>query len=188
MENENKMIIEIEKPKCDIGQKIFVPWKERLTETEIWGYGVKVMAKKDGIFGVVSCYLISSLVFMRVGEETAFASEVRDGDFYVDKRKAKRASRFLRVSATEEDWKLAIGDRQVRDEGSPYSLENCEFPSCCANISEARDILIYCKNESGLIVHERDNLVRLVSGHGSREFDKEGSLGKILAQLEIHNF
>lgn len=182
--NEEKISIEIFKPEYLVGQVIYIPQRNKVVRTDILGYGFRVVKEKGTLLGVISSYHIPRIVFVRRGENSTPTNEVRERDFYTDAEKAKKASRFLRVKMDDESWKLAIGDREVEDENSPYNIENCKLPLCCGNISDARDILLYCKKEGGLIVHERNTLAELITAHGL-EYESECPLRKILKQLRI---
>jgi len=184
MEKEEKISIEVDKPAFPIGQVVYVPIKNQIIETRILGYEIQAFKEEGTLLGVVSNYRIQHFVPVRRGEESDLVGYVKECDFYVNKSKAGEASKFLEVKADEESWKLAVGDRKVEDKNSPYNTENCGLPICCANISEARDILLYCKNEGGLIVHERDLLRDLIVGH-DLEYKGDSPIGKIFAQLGI---
>src|SRR3989344_6162959 len=165
-----KINVEIIKPRYAIGKRIYVPQRSEsgttiVTGTTISGYAARVGEKQGTLFGVVTGYDIPTWVSIRRGEEAVVTSEVRDGDFYPSKTQATHASCFLEVRVNEETWKLAIGDRKVEDDTSPYSLANSGLGVCCANISEARDILSYCRGNSGLMVHNRDELSSLLTIH-----------------------
>ncbi len=184
MANAEKIRVEITKPSSSIGQVIYIPEHNRVTKAKITGYEVQVIQEGTGLVGVVSNYHIPQIVSVRRGEEADLTSHVKERDFYVDKDKATKASRFLAVIVDDETWKLAIGDQEVTDENSPYFTENSGLPPCCANISEVRDILLYCKRTSGLIVHDRDDLSGLIREHGLKYKRKE-PIGVIFQQLEI---
>lgn len=79
-------------------------------------------------------------------------------------------------------WSFAIGDRDDKDPNSRFNIDNCDLASCCANISDARDILLFAKREGGLIEHDRKTLAKLLESH---EFNKNGYLGQILHTLGI---
>ncbi|MEK6969849.1 MAG: hypothetical protein AABW48_05470 [Nanoarchaeota archaeon] len=179
-----KINVGIIKPQYPIGQVIYFPEHGRVIETKISGYEVRVIPQDSGLIGVVSNYHIPQMVSVRRGEESDLVICVRERDFYVDQHKATIASRFLAVQVDDEVWRLAIGDRTVTDENSPYSIENCGLPRCCANISEARDILSFCRRNSGLIAHNRDELSNLIEEHGF-EYQRESPIGRIFQQLEI---
>ena len=85
----------------------------------------------------------------------------------------------------EEAWRIAVGDRDVQDENSPYSLENCNLSPCCADISEARDILLLCKKEGGLIVHDRDEMARYLFESHDFQYDAQSPIGKVFEQLQV---
>lgn len=184
MAQEETINVEIYKPTYPIGQEVYVPGKNRVTETKVVGYEVQVIEQEGNPVGVVSNYRLQQLVSVRRGAESDLVDYVKDCDFYVERSKAEAASKFLEVNADNETWRLAVGDRDVKDEDSPYSIENCGLPACCANISEARDILLYCKHEGGLLAHDRDTLAELITGHGL-EYDGGSPIGRIFGQLGI---
>lgn len=176
--------LQLYKPQYEIGQVVYIPEKGKVAETRIKGYEVQAFMQGQSISGVVSNYKLLHMVSLRRGENSDLVHYVKDADLYTDKKSAVKASVFVDVLADEESWKLAIGDRNEKNPSSPYHLDNCEFPTCCANVSEGRDILIYCRSQGGLIVHERDQLQEIINQH-DLNYKKEGPLGRILAQLRI---
>jgi len=154
-----------------IGQTIYIPQKNRgALEVKVLGWHA-VMLKRDGseeLYAIVQEYDIGEYVFVRRGDCLDTTNTVLRSECYDDRTKAQKASEFLKVELNKKAWKLAIGDRNIRDKSSPYHLENCNLHPCCAEISAIRDILLYCRENGGLIVHERDELVRLMQQHGFR--------------------
>ncbi|MBR9691420.1 hypothetical protein GOV06_01415 [Candidatus Woesearchaeota archaeon] len=185
MAEEEKINLELIKPTYPLEQVVFVPVKNKVVETKIIRYEVQVIKENDSLLGILSNYYLDQMVRIRRGTEQDLVYLVKECDFYVDREKAEAASKFLEVKADEETWKLAIGDRKVEDEDSPYDLDNCGLPRCCANISEARNILLYCQEEGGLIAHDRDNLLSLLLDRHDLEFEKQEPIGKIYTQLGI---
>lgn len=176
--------LELYKPQYALGQAVYIPQKGKIEETMIIGYEVQAFMENKSIRGVVSNYSLLHMVSLRRGEKSELVRLAKDADLYTDKIKASQASFFLDVLASEEDWKTALGDRNEKNPSSPYHLDNCEFPTCCANVSEGRDILIYCKSRGGLIVHEIEQLQEIINQH-DLNYKREGPLGRILAQLKI---
>ena len=184
-QEQERISIELFKPRFAIGQRIYVPQKNDVVESPILGYDARIEQEDGKLLGGITGYHIQNYVSVRRGDDSDFTSVIRAGDFYEDKKKAQEASRFLEVILDEEAWRIAGGDRDSQDENSPYNLENCNLPPCCANISEARDILLYCKRNSGLIVHDRDEMTRyLFEGHDF-EYDAQSPIGKIFEQLQV---
>lgn len=169
MEKE-RVNIQLIKPTYSIGQKIYVPSKDKAEEADITAYEALVMKEKGGLVGIVLNYSIRPFVSIRRGLKSKFTDLVKVSDFYIERAKAEAASKFMEVSADPETWKLAIGDRDEIEED--------------LDIYEARDILIFCQNEGGLIVHERDKLANLLNKH-KFDYDTESPIGKILVQLGI---
>jgi hypothetical protein len=176
--------VEVYKPAYHIGQEVYIPEKDRVVQTKIADYEVCVREEAGALVGVVSCYHLLTAVDVRRGAELELTDLVRDADLYTDKAQAEAASVFIPVAADFETWRLAIGDRTVADEASPYNIANSGLPTCCANISDARDILYLCRSEGGLIAHERDYLAELLAGHDLKS-DSASPLGTILGQLGI---
>lgn len=170
------------KPLYEIRQAAYIPQKNRVISTEIIGYEIQTFKEKGKLMGVVSNYRIPQMISLRRGEKLDLIALVKDCDFYADINKAEKSSKFIAVNVDEETWRLAIGDRMIKDENSPYNIYNCGLTACCANISEARDILTLCKNEGGLILHEITNLNELLKSHG---FKSNKKLETILSQLGI---
>ena len=172
-------------PRFKIGQTVYVPEKDEAVEATIWAYEAGIFEKNGNLGGVISGYRIRNFVSVRRGCDSDLTSVIRERDFYDDQKKAQEASKFLEVTLDEEAWRIAVGDRKVKDEKSPYNLENCNLPPCCANISEARDILLYCKRNGGLIVHDREELRRnIFHGHDLR-YDAQSPIAQIFKQLQI---
>ena len=185
MAEEERISIALIKPRFRIGQTIYVPQKNEAVKTTILGYNARVGEEKGNLVGEISENHITYFVFVRRGDDSDFTSVVRAGDFYDDQKKAQEASKFLEVRLDEEAWRIAVGDRDSQDENSPYNLENCNLPPCCANISEARDILLYCRRNSGLIVHDRDELTGLLFEGHDFEYDAQSPIEKIFEQLQV---
>ena len=184
-QEQERISIELSKPRFAIGQTIYVPQKNAVVSSPILGYDARIGQEYGKLLGEITGYHIQNFVSVRRGDDSDFTSVIRAGDFYEDQKKAQDASRFLEVVLDEEAWRIAVGDRDVQDEDSPYSLENCNLPPCCANISEARDILLYCKRNSGLIVHDRDEMARyLFEGHDFG-YNAQSPIGKIFEQLKV---
>ena len=185
MAEAEKIQLEILKPRYPIGQVIYIPENNRVITTKILGYQVYIMQEGSDLMGIVSNkYHIPEFVSVRSGEEADLVDRVAEQEFYVDQDKATRASRFLTVHVDDETWKLAIGDREITNEDSPYFTRNSELPPCCASLSEARDILLYCKKNVGLIVHYRDVLSDIIDQH-EVAYQRNGPLGRIFQQLGI---
>lgn len=182
--DSKRIPITLVKPRFQIGEIIYVPQKNRVVETRIVGYNARIGEENENLLEIVLGYDIQHYVSVRRGIDSTMTGVVMEKDFYSDKNKAQQASEFLEVNVEEEAWKLAIGDRSIEDENSPYLLGNCNLSLCCANLSEARDILLYCKNNKGLVVHDRDELAGLLNGHG-REYDRQSPIVGIFEQLKI---
>ena len=177
--------IDLLKPRFKIGQTIYVPQKNEVVESSILGYDAAIGEKDGKLLGVITGYNIENFVFVRRGEDSDLTTVIQEEDFCDSQKKAKKASRFLEVNLNEEAWKIAVGDRDVEDKNSPYNIENCNLPRCCANISEARDILLYCKKNNGLIVQDRDKLTGILFEGHDFEYDVQSSLGEIFKQLQV---
>jgi len=184
MPEVKRLSVEIINAVYPIGKRVYVPQKNGAAQTEIVGYEVQVIKENAGLVGVVSNYRLPLLVSVRRGEEPNKDNLVKPNEFYTNKNKAEAASKFMQVTADDETWRLAIGDRKIKEEDSPYNIDNCGLPTCCANISEARDILSFCRREGGLIAHERNILADLLTGDGF-EYDSRSPIGKVLSQLGI---
>lgn len=183
-QNEKTITLSLFKPGFNIGQTIYVPQKGGVVEAGITAYEAMVWAEKGNLAGVVSGYKIRQMVIVRRGDNECFPGMLRESDFYTSRKKAEAASKFLEVKVDEEAWKLAVGDRKEKDEKSPYYTGNSNLPPCCAAISEARDILLYCKRESGLIVHERNELKQAMK-ECFPKYGPKSPLARILGQLKL---
>jgi len=178
------MNILFENSKYEIGQKLFVPQKNKVKEVEITYYDARIFESKNGLKGLITGYHYNTLLRLRRGSSKYLVDILLNRDVYDTREKAEKASKFLPVTATNDEWLLAIGDRDIEDDDSPYHIDNSNFPSCCANMSAARDILLYCKEEGGLIAHDREPLKYLLRTHN--RYDVDDPLKGILKQLRIN--
>jgi hypothetical protein len=100
-------------------------------------------------------------------------------EIYSTEDEAKKLSSWFEVKGIRKrDWKTAIGDRKDDE-----SLEEAELSRCCANISEARDLLLLCQKNSGLIQRDVNQLHYLLKGHEAPLH--KPVLDKILAKLKL---
>lgn len=185
MDLEETVNVPLLKPEYSIGQVVYVPERRGVVTTNITGYDVRIIENKGKMLGAVQWYVLHQCVPTRRGSSSYFNNTVKGEYLYTDKAKAEVASVFLPVQLDELSWLSAIGERKIKDEKSPYHIANCELLDCCTNISEARDILIYCKTEGGLIVHEREALLRALKEHNLEGECRSGYLGSIFGPLGI---
>jgi hypothetical protein len=188
MVDEEKLLeVQMYEPRFKIGQTVFLPCKNGVSATKITGYISHVNQSPEGkLISGVRLYQINTVGIERIGSETVLNNELTGRNFYTDKAKAQSASRFLEVDIDNELWKIAIGDREIKDENSPYSLSNCNLKRCCANISEARDILCLCIKQKGLLVHDRDEMRGLIFDGHDFKYNSGSPIDKIFRQLEIN--
>ncbi|MBT4166154.1 hypothetical protein HOE04_03895 [archaeon] len=180
-----KLSIKLIKPKFEIHQTVYIPQKNQPQTNKIIRYNLEVGKVKDRLLGRLKSYEMEDMVSLREGTEISGTFSIQGYHIYSDKKKAEEASKFLPVIANEEQWKLAVGDRNIKDKDSPYNINNSDLLPCCGSISEARDILLYCKNTQGLIIHERDELRNELFNTHDHDFQKDSPLSKILSQLGI---
>ncbi|MEK6928068.1 MAG: hypothetical protein AABX11_06570 [Nanoarchaeota archaeon] len=194
MIEREKIIIELDPSRLKIGQVIHIPDRcgieGKVVTTPIIGYGIKVIAGniegKENLVGKVVSYDTALFASVRRGQDIMLTcTQIQEGDFYLDEEKARIGARFLKVKLDDLSWKIAIGDR-TENKNSPYSIKNCNLKECCAEISEARNILYLCKNEGGLIVHHRDELANLLIAHGTMKYESDSPIVKVFSQLEIN--
>jgi len=121
-------------------------------------------------------------------------------DVYPTKAEAERQTKFIAVDLPNEVYQKALGidekGKRVhnnKEEDDEESLEDCELPICCSNISEVRDQLIRCMQQKGLNKWRVD-LVKDYLQSSHPEFLEErpdhsvsnlSNLDKILAALGI---
>src|SRR3989344_6957234 len=185
MTNE-RISIEVVKPKYKIGQQVYVPQKDSPTQARIIRYNFEVGKVEEKLLGRLRNYELDKGVILRLGDDFELTFSVHESNICADRQKAEEYSKFLSVDVDDEMWKRAIGNRDMKDENSPYGIDNSGLPSCCADISEARDVLLYCQKQKGLIVHDRDLLKELLDGHGHpTTFQKGSPIEIILEKLEI---
>ena len=164
---EQHIIVPVRVPTYSLGQTIYVPRQNSVTKTQIIAYDVTVMRAERALLGVVTSYQIDNLVSLMLDNlcSDVLTSRVRDCDVYADELDAINASRFVDVTIDDETWDLALGSDGMTDESTPYHRHNSGLPPCCNNIELARSVLTYCRNNRGLIVHERNQLLELMVGH-----------------------
>src|SRR3989344_2117327 len=185
MTNE-RISIEVVKPKYEIGQRVYVPQKDSPTQARIIRYNFEVSKVGEKLLGKLRSYELDQGVILRLGDDFELTFSVHGSNICADRQKAEEYSRFLSVDVDDEMWKRAIGDRDMKDENSLYDIDNSGLPSCCADISEARDVLLYCQKQKGLIVYDRDWLKELLDGHEHpTTFQKGSPIGIILEELVI---
>jgi len=95
---------------------------------------------------------------------------------------ANKMAEFLPIELSPEEWNTSIGDRKA-PEDSEYNLEECELASCCANISEIRDMFLRCKKHGGLIRLDTMYLGQLFLTHSKPE--NSPILDGIIKKLEL---
>jgi len=114
-------------------------------------------------------------------------------DVYPTKAEAERQTKFTTVDLPNKVYQKALGvdekGSRVKESKAEDSLEDCELPICCANISEVRDQLIRCMQRKGL-EKRRIDLIKdyLESSHPEflKGSEKESpNLNKILKALGI---
>ena len=187
MDEKPKLDVKMNKPEFEIGQTVFLPSRQGAERTEITGYISLVRQSSEGkLISGVRLYQVNPFGIERIGSETVLSDELTGRNFYTDKKQAQAASRFLGVALDDESWKLAIGDREIEDEDSPYSLSNCNLGICCANISEARDILYLCREQKGLLVHDRDEMCGLIFDEHDFQYGAGSPIAQIFKRLEVN--
>ncbi|MFC1685425.1 hypothetical protein ACFLZZ_00200 [Nanoarchaeota archaeon] len=181
------LTVKLAEPDFKINQTVYVPMKNRVLEATVLAYdaGIAENGKGKDLIGGVFGYQLNKFVMSGYGIDNPLSGKVPLDILYSNEKEAKEASRFLKVDLSEDDWKLAIGDDGENDETSKYHVKESGLSTCCANIDEAREVLEYCQEKKGLIVHERNYLVKLLAGHDFEE-EKKGILGEVLDQLEFY--
>jgi hypothetical protein len=174
--------VDVNLPLFDIGERVYIPQRDNALETRITGYNINVIRSNDRLIGIVAGYKIEQMVFLRRGQESDMIDLIYPYELYTDPAKAKVASRFIPVRLLDATWKLAIGDPGAIKRDSPYNINNSELKPCCANISDARLILLYCQSENGMLVHDRNELESLLKGD-CVQYSPRSNLGKILSLL-----
>lgn len=168
IEGENTVNIKLVEPKFKIGQTVYIPQRNGVTVTKITEYSAMLVSDNDkGLICMVTHYHVTLFLWFVSG----LSNIVKGYNIFADKAEAKKVSRFLEVKADEKTWKQAISS-------------NGDLKPCCANISEAREMLQFCKERGGLTVHESGFLKLLLFGsHPDMSVGK--CLGIILKQLEL---
>jgi len=192
----------VRKPLFKIGQKVYIPQKRTVDEngevlrTEIRNYQIEAAVQDNKLIGGVMEYGIDRMAIIRSGETDKGTFWVSALHIYDNFKDAEKACQFLKVEADEETWKKAIGFYETRvikskkegEEDYEYedrNIDDADLAPCCGNISGARDILFYCKEEGGLMVHDQRQLVHLLNEHDDFDLTKPVEpLVYILEQLE----
>jgi len=134
---------------------------------------------------------------------------------YKNEEDVKADSRWISCkNVSDDEWVRAIGNRHLiaeqvankigkdvfRNEQTKKryfalidkeNVEECELPACCGNISDARDMLIYCREQKGLIFRDVICLKDLLVAHDGDFFntvDSRPVLKKILRKLGIQKW
>lgn len=177
--------VEMDKPVFYIGQTVFIPRRGGPIATEVTGYISLVKgSQKDGLVSRVRSFQVNPFGIERIGSEVVSSDELSGINFCIDERDAQAKSRFLDVVLDDESWKLAIGDRDAKDD-SPYSLQNCNLPPCCEDISEVRDILYLCRKQNGLIDYDLGVMTGLIFDEHTLNPAPGSPLDSIFKQLEV---
>jgi len=181
---DEKLMVEVTGQPLSIGQVIYVPQRDGAVKRNIIGWRIGVYGDTP-LSGAVDSYYVSDYVQVRIVDISTSTIEVSRKDIYVDGKEAEEESKFLEVIADDEAWRLAIGDREVTDENSPYHISNSGLPPCCKNTPDSRDILAYCRRNDGLIVHDANILSRSLLACWDFKCENENPLGRILEKLKI---
>lgn len=82
----------------------------------------------------------------------------------------------------EAEWKQALGDRDYDE-----SLDECELSRCCGKISDIRDLLVKCQENSGLIERDVRTLRQLLNNHEypMPNGERPVNLDKVITQLGL---
>ncbi len=154
-------------------------------KAQIISYQIEVIQNSDECISILQGYRLNRFNCNNYPSCIFSTHEV-----YKNKKHAERMAKFIPVNIAEHQWKLAIGDR-----GIVNCIEQSELGSCCAAISNARDILIKCHKNNGLIFRDIIKLRKIFKnecGAGVMEYGKitlsesqNPNLYKIYKQLEI---
>jgi hypothetical protein len=187
---ENKILnIQIEKPGAEIGSIVYVPQKDRMIQSKIRGYEFLLYGHSFACIEHASGYIISDDVWVARGCELRLTDIVGGLEFYTNGADAEKAGKFIEVNASEEEWDFAIGKSPVKAENvwGPYSREKPEFRLCGTWTPDARDKLVCCRKQGGLLAYNRDWLGRIIDDDEEpfKNFNWDGPLGRIFKQLEV---
>jgi hypothetical protein len=176
--------IPLYKPAFDIGQTVYVPQLDGPEEAKVVAYNVRVMNVDGELKAGVLEYLIDAFCLLPRGDSADLTTHLTRIELFADLEAATIASKPYRITADEETWRQAIGERDA-DEDSPYHHSNADLAPCCPNISNIRDLLMFAREVGGLVGYQRDALYQALKEHGIN-LQPERSLSSILRQLDIH--
>ncbi len=160
-------------PQLEIGAKVFflIGGKREYVEDHIDSVGFKSIPEEDGCHRLaVTHYYLSNYSGLHGPISPARIADNEDI--------AKQLMKFTTVQITEEQWELAIGDREKETH-----YEDCELQSCCANISRIRDLLLLCKKQKGMNASDIEELKETISDH--EKPSPMVALNSILQQLGV---
>jgi hypothetical protein len=165
-----------------IGTKVFIPRAAigDVHEDEVRGYYCTLFKEGDTHILNPTDYRLSIL---NLGRGSLDDGWKRD-EFFLNYEEAKAHAVEYTVSATPEEWFKAIGLNGAEDEERTQFDDECELQSCCATISNIRDILYDVCLTSKITGVTRNSLIKLLETHEPMT-NSYPNLTKILSQMNI---
>lgn len=178
-----------------VGQTVYIPGfrghrKGQVVETKINSFNVVLFKDRDTLRGIVESVEVSDCDFSR-GDNFDTASTYRPDEVYTTKQAAEHAAIFRAIKCNGDDWQkitgcLESGSRMEEPIDGPAGLatiDNCELPACCSDISAIRDILVSAWQQGGLYQVEVARLQALIENHEAPT--SINRLNSVLAQVGI---
>jgi len=181
--------IKVARPSHDFRATVYVPQKNCAVQSEIIGYRYSFLWNFYGAINDNYSYILDRHVLLERGDCPKLTNHVYDREVFSNREDAEKAGRFFEVTATEEEWALAIGNEPVKatDRWSPYSHEPPEFRLCGNWSSDVRDSLACCRKFGGMLAYNRNWLKRIIDDDecSAKNFSWDSPLGSIFKQLEV---
>lgn len=175
-----------------------IVWRKKMIEKaaeRLWEGYVKVIWNGKDTDGIEF-----SLEFLKPDNESeeehrAYINEravsevaclMHESEFYKERLKKYE---FIKVEVTSQEWLNALGEREEgkeKDFGLKFvSIDDAELGICCEKISWIRDWLLTCELADGMFIHKRDELQKMLDGHGNIDEARAPNLWKIFKQLGL---
>jgi hypothetical protein len=169
------------------GDKIFVVYDGRVTESMIHGVPVDIIwNKKEPVLVWKGWYDIS----LFLGGEGVPLTWCRAKYIFTSKEEAEKAAYWWKVEVSEEEWLLAIGDRKIKSPEAGNIDDGCELliGEIGDGTSKIRNWLMKAKERGGLMEIDRQHVQELIDGcwtYPEALDNADSKLGLVLKQLGL---
>lgn len=182
------MIVDFEHPNIELDDEIWIICgpNDIMKSTVTAFQGLVFKDNKKNLEGIFREVIISHFVLNDYFYDLNGALSIVPFKYTTkDEDKAREWMKVYPVYMTDEEWLLAIGDRDKGEDEIGNIDDGCELSCCCANISDVRDCLIRCKDKHGLIGWEREDLQWKINNCNHDRPNQNELLDKIFSQLEV---